>query len=653
MTAEVLNAPPTPASPMEHSRIRVADHLAGLPLRSADGRPVSTYTATLGETDLMGAAPDLGGLTGPVLPVYVYQRAVVVGPLNELPAPAQPCLVCLARRWQSLRSEEERDVLEHGGRMQGVAPSPFLTDLALRAVGDLAGWLAQADPGSVRDDNGYPFVYEIRLDTLQVTRHPLVAEPGCPLCGDDVVDSAEAAVIELQSRPKAHPDDFRLRSVHDYGLSVEAFANPVCGMLGTAAMPAYDSTTTAPVTGYTRVRGMWSLNEFFWSGHADTYDDSALLGVLEGLERYAGLSPRGKGEPLLSSLRELGDTPALDPRDCGVYIDEYYQNTSPHYHQFTDDLKVPWVWGYSLRDKRSILVPERLVYYMGRHPGTNFVQECSNGCATGSCLEEAIFYGMLELIERDAFLLAWYGKARLPEIDPGSCRSVGTRQMIDRMRLVGYDVRLFDTRIDLQMPVVTGVAVRRDGGLGRLCFAAGSSPDPEDAVRAALCEIASYVPNFDHRVEDALEDTRASVTDYRKITELKHHALLFGLPEMAHHADFLLADPQPKPIGEIYAGWERDRPRNADLRDDVRYGVDLLAAAGHDVIVVDQTSPEQRQLGLRTACVIVPGLIPIDFGWQRQRVLHMPRLRTAFRRAGWRDTDLAISEINFVPHPFP
>ena len=80
---------------------------------------------------------------------------------------------------------------------------------------------------------------------------------------------------------------------------------------------------------------------------------------------------------------------------------------------------------------------------------------------------------------------------------------------------------------------------------------------------------------------------------------------------------------------------------------------DELVAAGYDVIVVDQTTPEQRRLGLRTVCTLVPGLLPIDFGWNRQRALEMPRLRTAFRRAGWRRDDLPEDGIRRVPHPFP
>jgi ribosomal protein S12 methylthiotransferase accessory factor len=106
-------------------------------------------------------------------------------------------------------------------------------------------------------------------------------------------------------------------------------------------------------------------------------------------------------------------------------------------------------------------------------------------------------------------------------------------------------------------------------------------------------------------------------------------------------------------MSEVYADWQRTRPRNPDLLADVHYLRDVLAEAGHDVIVVDQTSPEQRLAGLHTACVIVPGLIPIDFGWWRQRGLNMPRTLTAFRRAGWRSTDLDPADLNRVPHPFP
>jgi ribosomal protein S12 methylthiotransferase accessory factor len=69
--------------------------------------------------------------------------------------------------------------------------------------------------------------------------------------------------------------------------------------------------------------------------------------------------------------------------------------------------------------------------------------------------------------------------------------------------------------------------------------------------------------------------------------------------------------------------------------------------------VVNQTLDLQRELGLHTVSVIVPGLLPIDFGWARQRAPHMPRMRTAPRAAGLVDRDLTLADLHLVPHPFP
>ena len=78
-----------------------------------------------------------------------------------------------------------------------------------------------------------------------------------------------------------------------------------------------------------------------------------------------------------------------------------------------------------------------------------------------------------------------------------SIESPLTKAMCARVELLGYDLRCFDIRVDTRIPVVAGVAVRRDGGLGTLCFAAGSSLDPNKAVQAAIYnEAAAGLPRF-------------------------------------------------------------------------------------------------------------------------------------------------------------
>lgn len=218
----------------------------------------------------------------------------------------------------------------------------------------------------------------------------------------------------------------------------------------------------------------------------------------------------------------------------------------------------------------------------------------------------------------------------------------------------GYDVHAFDNRIDLAVPVVTALAVRRDGGPGSFSFGAGASLDPRAALEGALSEVLTYIPHLPRQVEERRAELEAMAGDFTKVLHLKDHAQLYGLPQMAEHVRTYL---EPAALGAASALWseweERQRPRSGDLSDDVALCRDELVGAGHDVIVVDQTTPEQERIGLCTVSTIVPGLLPIDFGWTRQRAPLMPRLRTAARRAGLRPTDLTDGEIRMVPHPFP
>jgi ribosomal protein S12 methylthiotransferase accessory factor len=311
------------------------------------------------------------------------------------------------------------------------------------------------------------------------------------------------------------------------------------------------------------------------------------------------------------------------------------------------------VWGYSLRDQRPLLVPEILAYYHA--PGglaNRFVQESSNGCASGGSLAEAVYFGLMEVIERDAFLLSWYGRAPLTEIDASATRRPETRAMIDRLAMYGYRARFFDTRISFAVPVVTAVAERVDGGPGRLCFGAGAGLDPEAALAAGLCEIATDAVNLRRRTLREGPRLRAMAADFRRVQVLHDHPLLYGLPEMARYADFLLGRERTERVSPAALARDTITPGH-DMRDDVAAVANEVARGGFDVIAIDQTMPEQRQLGFHTAGVIVPGLLPIDFGWSRQRAPGMPRMRTALFEAGLVPAELGPGDLNPAPHPFP
>ncbi|QKW18188.1 TOMM precursor leader peptide-binding protein [Kitasatospora sp. NA04385] len=646
---------------------------------TADAAPAPAV-AVLGGTDLLRPeAADAARLRAGAT-VHLTSQSVLIGPWGGDPDAVRACGTCLAMRWQRLRSRTEREALETGGTatLSG-AGLPPLPDHAVDAVWALHRLTTV--PGRRATD--LPQVSRLDLETLQVRTVPLLAEPLCPSCVAETpptpptppeagagagtgAGTGTESVLPLVSRPRPFPGSRRLRSADSYPLPEAALANPVCGVLGAGTWSDVGSPTTAPVAGTVFMRGYAGLTDVTWSGQANSFRRSRALAFLEGLERYAGTHRRDPAPLLVDSYRNLGAA-ALDPRTCGLYAPRTYRE-DPMLAPFDPDRPIPWVEGWSLRDEAPVLVPARLCYYSAGTAADNFVFECSNGCATGSCPEEAILYGLLELIERDAFLLGWYGNAQLPEIDltagsgsgsgsgPGAGSGPGPalRGMLDRAALLGYDVHAFDNRIDLSVPVVTALAVRRDGGPGTLAFAAAAGLDPADTIESAVSEILTYIPHLPGQVRERPAELAAMAEDFDLVRRLPDHAALFGLPQMARHARSYLEPAAPaRPAAELYADWDRDCPRGPDLLDDLLFCRDQLTGAGYDVIAVDQTTPEQRALGLHTVCTIVPGLLPIDFGWTRQRALHLPRLRTALRRGGLRDTDLSDAELRLVPHPFP
>ena len=605
--------------------------------------------AVLGLTDPMQAMPK-SWTDGYIYPIRLYHATVLIGPLYHPASGRGPCPHCLERRWFTLRSSVEQFALQGPGQPLVSGPSPYLTTFVLEAIWSVIemALICSLPIATTPDDK----VYVLRCDTLHLSCYQLIADSLCPICSTRQPDTPEAAQMSLASHIKETLSSYHLVQPLGYNLPMPGYLNPVCGMLGSTVIFDYTHTITSPVSGKFMLKGYDGSFDVWWGGHANSYDLSLRLGILEGLERYSSHRVRSKFISAVDSYHHLSPD-ALDPRACGLYQPEFYRRNAAHFQPFDPACVMPWVWGYSLHNAQPLLVPEQLVYYMPNDADfIPFVQECSSGCATGSTLEEALLFGLLELIERDAFLLSWYAKLSPCKIDPWSCHDRTTLHMLDRIDRLGYDVHLLDTRTDIRVPSITAVAILRQDDLGKLMVAANASLDPKDAIHGALCEIAANIPGFAPRLKSNLKHVLAMASDHTKVASIDDHGQLFGLPEMAVQASFLTQNPVVISLDEAYAEWTQQCPSSLDLLDDLRACLAQILDLGMDVIVVDQTSPEQERAGLKTACVIVPGLLPIDFGWGRERVLDLPRLRTAPRAAGYLTADFDPIHCNLLPHPF-
>jgi ribosomal protein S12 methylthiotransferase accessory factor len=146
-------------------------------------------------------------------------------------------------------------------------------------------------------------------------------------------------------------------------------------------------------------------------------------------------------------------------------------------------------------------------------------------------------------------------------------------------------------------------------------------------------------------------DAAAYLARPDEVRTIFDHAVAFGDPRAYQRLDFLTQPPaRSRPLAEV--GREREWPASMDLREDLLEMVGRFRSENMEVIVVDQTAPEHRALGLHCVRVLIPGTLPLTYGHWRRRLRNLPRLLTVPCRLGHADAPLSVADINQLPHPF-
>jgi ribosomal protein S12 methylthiotransferase accessory factor len=484
----------------------------------------------------------------------------------------------------------------------------------------------------------------INLKTLKSSHHFFLPDPMCPVCGRLPDDSPTTARITLTPSPKISADTFRCRSLDDLkAVLVKDYLDYRTGLLNGKMQDLMSPFAAVSVN-----LPMFTENEPT-GGRAHSYAESELTAILEGLERYCGVAPRGKRPVIHDSYRNLGDQ-ALHPVKVGVHAKEQYARPGFPFKPFDPDRPINWVWGYSFLEERPILVPELLAYY-SLGCGDGFVYETSNGCALGGSLEEAIFYGILEVVERDSFLMTWYAQLPLPRLDPSSVDDQELRLMVDRLQAVtGYDLYLFNATMENGIPSVWVLAKNRKQKGANLICGAAAHLDPVRAVKGAIHELTGTILMLDEKFEENQETVEQMFQDPFLVRQMEDHSMLYGLPQAQERLQFLLDENRPLRTFDEEFKW---KSKHADLTDDLRDILQVFRRLNLDVIVVDQTTPEMSRNGLFCVKVLIPGMLPMTFGHHLTRVTGLERVLRVPVELGYAKQPLTLEQLNPHPHPFP
>lgn len=485
-------------------------------------------------------------------------------------------------------------------------------------------------------------IFIIDMKTLNTTRHFFLPDPQCDICGH-LHDDSEQEAYPLQSRSKPDAGTFRSRSLSNLRHSLRRdYFDERTGLFNDRIVqqrtPFADICINFPL-----------YNQDQWTaGRSHSYQVSEMTALLEGLERCSGMTPLDKKTVIHDSYHQLAGK-ALDPVSVGLYSEEQYAQTDFPFQPFDPERDFSWVWGYSLRQERPLLIPESIAYYNTGYG--EIVSETSNGCALGGSLEEAIFFGMLEVAERDAFLMTWYNRIDAPRLDPLTAGDIELILMLERMRaVVDYEVTLYNITMENEIPSILAIAKCINSFGPRIVCAAGAHPDPVKAAKSAVHEAAGMIPALHEVFDQNRTEYERMFREPSRVQRMEDHFLMHSLPEAEQRLSFLLENRRPQQsFQHAFKVW----PKHLDLMEDVQKLLDIFRSLKLDVIAVNQTNDIIRRNGLYCVKIIIPGMLPMTFGHHLIRTTGLPRLYEIPVKLGYRKEPLAPEALNPYPHPFP
>jgi ribosomal protein S12 methylthiotransferase accessory factor len=296
----------------------------------------------------------------------------------------------------------------------------------------------------------------------------------------------------------------------------------------------------------------------------------------------------------------------IRPESIIRYLEEQYASGAIPFRPFNPEETCWWVDGWSLftGDRVSILADCVLspTVFEPTYRARLYTAPTTSGCASGLSREDAILRGAIELVERDAFMRHWLGQLGgsdvAPETLPDSIRG----------RMVGLQQHGVEIGIRcLQGGVYPSWMVwAQHESLHFTAVGSGSGLDAEEALKSALGEVENGV------LQNLLGVHRGAVLHPSKVVAPEDHAALYATENYFRRANPFLRRIDSTISWSVAAGLFAGSP-DAFLK--------LLMDKSRDVYWVDLSLERASRIAngnaVYTVRVIIPGLIPMAFGYNR------------------------------------
>ena len=342
-------------------------------------------------------------------------------------------------------------------------------------------------------------------------------------------------------------------------------------------------------------------------GKGLTTDDAIRSAVGEAVERYSASLPDPARIVWKRPDELAGDR--LDPRCLPLYSDDQYERTGFPYVPFDPAVAHPWVRGRWLGTGADVWVPAVTAFLSLTLSQEHMIcQGTSNGLAASSNEDDAALRATLELVERDAFMVAWITGARAIRVTIDDSLEPALREVLDGIEAQGGSVELRLLPTSSCGTVVICLAVGDGEAWPGFTFGLAADLAPAGAVRKAVLELGQTGPHLARLMRSG---SLAVPSDEQGVRDLMDHAAFYFPAARVSAFDTLRADGESISLSALTA-WEGEQSLDACASG--------LTAARIRVALVDVTAPDVATGPFRVVRAVSPDLQPLSYGYGLERV---------------------------------
>ena len=309
-----------------------------------------------------------------------------------------------------------------------------------------------------------------------------------------------------------------------------------------------------------------------YAGKGPTEIHAKVSSIMEAIERYSA----EKQDDDKTVIKQFDENDCLNPEDLILPKNSYHNE------------EIEWSEGYSVVTGEKIYIPSNAVFHPYNQENVKHIfLSNTNGLASGNTLEEAIFHGMMEVVERDSWSLFEAFKENKREINCENSSNEYIQTLIEKFSNANVSIKLIDLTSENNIPTIGAVSEDlslKDPAL--LTLGIGTHLDPEIAAIRSITEVAQSRATQIHGTRE--DTTRANLlreTGYDRMKRINKH-------------------------------WFRESEEKIDLDDMVDYSQDtfkeniektmkMLEISGvNDAFYVDLT----RSINVPVVRAIIPGM---------------------------------------------